>query len=97
MSTSRRNQSASKMEDSSDKVHIEKLGTDNYESWKILIELCLTQKGLEACIEEDTRTEAQLAARTAAEIQKEKSSQMPCRKPSSPYHVGRARPKPSSV
>lgn len=60
---------------SSDKFEIEKLGTKNYASWKILMELYLTHKGLESTIEEETRTQAELDARSEEDKQKEKVSQ----------------------
>lgn len=60
---------------SSDKFVIEKLGTNNYASWKILMELYLTHKGLESTIEAETRTQAELDARSAEDVQKEKASQ----------------------
>jgi hypothetical protein len=54
------------MESSDDKIQIEKpRGSDNYSSWKILMELLLTQKGLESTIAEDSRTQEKLDARSA--------------------------------
>jgi hypothetical protein len=54
------------MESSDDKSRIEKLkGSDNYASWKILMELLLTQKGLESTIAENSRTQEELDARSA--------------------------------
>jgi hypothetical protein len=64
------------MEESSDKIQIEKLkGNDNYSSWKILMELLVTQKGLESTIEEDLRTQAELDARSAKDKLKEAADQ----------------------
>jgi hypothetical protein len=64
-----------KME-STDKIQIEKLkGAENYQTWKILIQLLLTEKGLEKTIAEETRTEEQLKARSAAAKTKEAEEQ----------------------
>jgi hypothetical protein len=60
------------MEESSDKIQIEKLKrNDNYSSWKILMEFLLTQKGLESRIEEELRTQEKLDARSAKDKLKE--------------------------
>jgi hypothetical protein len=60
--------------ESSDKIQIEKLvGYDNYASWKVLMELLLTEKGLEMTIVEETRTQEELDARSAKDKSKEAS------------------------
>jgi hypothetical protein len=64
------------MEESSDKIQIEKLkGNDNYSSWKIVMELLLTQKGLESTIEEDLRTKEELDAKSAKDKLKKAADQ----------------------
>jgi hypothetical protein len=61
----------------SDKIQIEKLrGSDNYASWKVLMELLLTEKGLEmAKVAEETRSQEELDARPAKDKLKEASDQ----------------------
>jgi hypothetical protein len=61
---------------SSDKIEIEKLrGADNYASWKILMELYLTHKGLDNTIKEDRRTQEELNARSEDLKKKESDDQ----------------------
>jgi hypothetical protein len=50
--------------DSTEKIQFEKLGSDNYASWKTQMQLYLTHKDLDHTIEEETRTTEVLAART---------------------------------
>lgn len=61
---------------SSDKIEIEKLrGADNYASWKILMELYLTHKGLDNTIKEDRRAQEELDARSEDLKKKESDDQ----------------------
>jgi hypothetical protein len=60
--------------ESSDKIQIEKLrGSDAL--WKVLMELLLTEKGLEMTIAEETRTQEELDARSTKDKSKEASDQ----------------------
>jgi hypothetical protein len=62
--------------ESSDKIQIKKLrGSDKYASWKVLMELLLTEKGLEMTIVEETRTQELLVARSAKDKSKGASDQ----------------------
>jgi hypothetical protein len=61
---------------SSNKIEIEKLrGADNYASWKILMKLYLTHKGLDNTIKEDRRTQEELNARSEDLKKKESDDQ----------------------
>lgn len=64
------------MGDSTEKIQIEKLkGAENFQTWKVLMELLLTEKGLKKCIDPETRSSEDLAARTAAVKAKEEEDQ----------------------
>ncbi|GAQ87846.1 hypothetical protein KFL_003820010 [Klebsormidium nitens] len=64
------------MAETTEKISIEKLkGAENYQTWKILIELLLTEKGLKRCVEEEKRSATELAARTEAVKTKEAEDQ----------------------
>ena len=62
--------------DSTEKIQIEKLkGAENYQTWKVLIQLLLTEKGLRKTIDPESRSSEELAARTAAVKAKEEEDQ----------------------
>ncbi|GAQ93484.1 hypothetical protein KFL_015700010 [Klebsormidium nitens] len=62
--------------DSHEKIHIEKLkGAENYQTWKVLIQLLLTEKGLRKTIDPESRSTEEMAARTPAVKAKEEEDQ----------------------
>ena len=60
------------MADSTEKIQIEKLkGAENYQTWKVLMQLLLTEKGLKKCIDPETRSSEELDGRSATVKAKE--------------------------
>ncbi|GAQ92153.1 hypothetical protein KFL_009340020 [Klebsormidium nitens] len=64
------------MADSTEKIQIEKLkGAENYQTWKVLMQLLLTEKGLKRCIDPETRTSEEMEGRSATVKAKEAEEQ----------------------
>lgn len=62
--------------DTNEKIHIEKLkGAENYQTWKVLIKLLLTEKGLKKTIDPESRSAEELTARSAATKANEEEDQ----------------------
>ncbi|GAQ83662.1 putative retrotransposon protein [Klebsormidium nitens] len=64
------------MADSTEKIQIEKLkGAENFQTWKVLMQLLLTEKGLRKCIDPESRSSEEMAQRTNAVKAKEEEEQ----------------------